>query len=339
MNRDLRRIVDANLNRVTEGLRVVEDVFRFAFDDAVMQQRLKSMRHRLASQIDSSILIASRDVAGDVGFASEGSLEERRATTRDIVRSNMKRVQEGLRVLEEILKLESPARAGAMKEMRYECYRLERSMERACRRTLSRGLYLILTDPPAGYEAFAEMAAAEGIPAIQLRYKGDDAGMFLRAARALREITRGTDTLFIVNDRIDIALMSGADGVHLGQKDIPPKEARDLAGERMIIGLSTHTLDQVERSGSEPVDYIGFGPVFPPFSKKDHEPVTGVEALREAALRSRHPVVAIGGITRERLEDLAGIPFCCVACIDAVAKAADPAQETRALQARIGEIS
>ncbi len=202
MNRDLRRIVDANLNRVTEGLRVVEDVFRFAFDDAVMQQRLKSMRHRLASQIDSSILIASRDVAGDVGFASEGSLEERRATTRDIVRSNMKRVQEGLRVLEEILKLESPARAGAMKEMRYECYRLERSMERACRRTLSRGLYLILTDPPAGYEAFAEMAAAEGIPAIQLRYKDDDAGMFLRAARALREITRGTDTLFIVNDRL-----------------------------------------------------------------------------------------------------------------------------------------
>lgn len=339
MNRDLARVIDANINRVTEGLRVVEDIFRYVRDDAAIQQRLKSMRHRIASQTDFTSLIASRDAAGDVGFAAAGSLENRRSTPADIVRSNMKRVQEGLRVLEETLKVDSPLKAGIMKEMRYECYQLERQMERIHRETLSRGLYLILTEPPAGYEALAEMAVAEGISAVQLRYKGDDSGFFLRTAHALRKITRGTNTLFIVNDRVDIALLSGADGVHLGQKDIPPKEARTLAGERMLIGMSTHTLLQAEQAQDEPIDYLGFGPVFPPFSKKNPDPVTGVEALRTAVVRSRLPVVAIGGITRERLESLAGVPCHNIACIGAVAEARDPSREMKAFHARMGELS
>lgn len=336
MNREVLRMIDANINRVTEGLRVVEDVFRYVRGDAPMQQRLKEMRHRISAQADPALLISSRDAQGDVGFAAKGSLENQRASIRDVVRSNMKRAQEGLRALEELLKIDSPGRAAVMKELRYECYQLERDMEQTYRPVLGQGLYLILTRPRAGYEALARMAVAEKIPAIQLRCKDESSEAFLGIAHTLKNITAGTGTLLIVNDRVDIALISGADGVHLGQDDIPPREARKLVGERMLVGLSTHTLEQVDRAQDEPVDYIGFGPVFPPFSKKNPDPVTGVETLGRAVARSGLPVVAIGGITRARLEDLAGVLYHNVACIHAVADATEPAQEMRALHARSG---
>jgi thiamine-phosphate pyrophosphorylase len=150
----------------------------------------------------------------------------------------------------------------------------------------------------------------------------------------MREITRGTDTKLIINDRVDIALMSCADGVHLGQNDVSPKEARAVMGEAMIIGLSTHNLDQVDRAQWEPVDYIGFGPVYKPFSKDNHDPVTGVEILRAAVSKSRLPVAAIGGINRERLDEIAGVPCHNIACIGAIESAEDPAAEMRAIQAK-----
>ncbi|HQG30435.1 MAG TPA: thiamine phosphate synthase [Deltaproteobacteria bacterium] len=338
MIRDIGRIIDANLNRATEGLRVIEDVYRYLRDDADLQQRLKDVRHRISGAVPSSGLPAARDAASDVGFSSKGLLEEKRASLRDVLRSNMKRVQEGLRVLEEVLKLDSPDASKVMKEIRYACYQIERDIEIKARRTLRKGLYLVMTELAQGYESLARMAVSAGIPAIQLRYKGDDSRYFLQCAAAVRKITEGSDTRFIVNDRVDIALLSGADGVHLGQGDIPPRQARRLAGDRLMIGLSTHTLDQVGRAQEEPVDYIGFGPVYLPFSKENHDEVTGVEALREAVRLSRLPVVAIGGITRERLEELAGSSCRNVACIGAVASAQDPGEEMQAIHTRSEEI-
>lgn len=338
MTREVQRIIDANLNRATEGLRVVEDVFRYGLDDSRMQQKLKSLRHRLASVVDFSLFIAARDASADVGFDAKGMLEDKRSSCKDILRSNMKRVQEALRVLEEMMKLDSPKTSRVMKEIRYACYQIERDMELMGKKPLSKGLYLILTDPPQGYERMTEMAVSERIPAVQLRYIGHDFRLFLDLACTLREITKGSDTLFIVNGRVDIALLANADGVHLGQEDIPPKDARRLAGDRLLIGLSTHTLDQVEQAGAEPIDYIGFGPVFSPFSKENPDPVTGVEMLQIAVGRSKFPVVAVGGITRKRLERFSGIPCRNVACIGAVAMSPDPAGEMRFLHTRIGEI-
>jgi thiamine-phosphate pyrophosphorylase len=205
-------------------------------------------------------------------------------------------------------------------------------------KTIGRGLYLILTDPPKGYERMTEMAVAEGLPFVQLRYKSDADWEFLMLAHALHAITRGTRTKLIINDRVDIALMSHADGVHLGQNDVPPKEARAVLGEAMIIGFSTHNLHQVVRAQAEPVDYIGFGPVYQPFSKEDHEPIAGVARLRAAVARSYAPVTAIGGINRERLDELTGIPCRNIACIGAIASAEDPAAEMRAIQATIGAV-
>ncbi len=202
-----------------------------------------------------------------------------------------------------------------------------------------KGLYLILTNPARGYERMTEIAVAEGVPVVQLRYKRDDIREFVRRAYGMREITKDTNTKLIINDRVDIAFICGADGVHLGQKDIPPKEARALMGDAGIIGLSTHNLDQVEKAQSEPVDYIGFGPVYKPFLKDDHDPVTGIELLRAAAEISRLPVVAIGGMNRQRLDEVADIRFHNVACIGAIESAEDPAAEMRAIQARISRIA
>jgi len=203
-------------------------------------------------------------------------------------------------------------------------------------KAIHKGLYLILTDPVKGYKRMTEMAVAAGIPVVQLRYKKSDIREFLALAHAMREITRGTNTKLIINDRVDVALMSGADGVHLGQRDVPPQEARAVMGEQMIIGLSTHNLDQVMVAQCEPVDYIGFGPVYAPFSKVDHDPVTGVEMLKTAVAISRLPVTAIGGISRDRLDEIAGIPCRHIACIGAVESAPDPAAEMAAIQRKLG---
>ncbi len=111
-----------------------------------------------------------------------------------------------------------------------------------------KGLYLILTNPARGYERMTEIAVAEGVPVVQLRYKRDDIREFVRRAHSIREITKDTNTGLIINDRVDIACICRADGVHLGQKDIPPKEARALMGDAGIIGLSTHNLYHVEKA-------------------------------------------------------------------------------------------
>jgi len=205
------------------------------------------------------------------------------------------------------------------------------------KKTIRRGLYLILTDPPFGYQRMTEMAVAEGIPLVQLRYTHPDVREFLKFAHIMRQITWKTNTKLIINDRLDIALMVHADGVHLGQNDVPVKEARVVLGNNMIIGLSTHNLEQVKKAQSEPIDYIGFGPVYKPFQKNNHEPVTGIHALGEAVEASRLPVVAIGGISRHRLDEIITFPIHNVACIGAIASAKDPAEEMRAMHSKIIE--
>ncbi|HAL92122.1 MAG TPA: thiamine phosphate synthase [Verrucomicrobia bacterium] len=207
---------------------------------------------------------------------------------------------------------------------------------------LRRGLYLVLTDPPAGYERMAEWAMDAGLPAIQFRPKRIPSRIatdreWLRVARALRAITRGSSTLFIVNDRPDLAILSEADGIHVGQEDLPPGEVRRLIGNQRLLGLSTHNLDQVRAANAEPVDYIGFGPLFETNSKDHPDPVTGPDLLAQAAALSRHPIVAIGGLTAERVATLPCAHYRCAAVIRAVAEATDPALAMKTLQRQIQE--
>lgn len=195
------------------------------------------------------------------------------------------------------------------------------------------GLYLIMTDPVAGYAACAEAAVRRGVRYLQLRMKGASRDAVLETARRVRAITRGSDTLFIVNDDVTIARDVDADGVHLGQGDMPLSEARRLwpaAGRR--FGLSTHDERQARDAVALAPDYIGVGPLFPTPTKAVRDPVLGPE--RAAAIIGASPLtaVAIGGIDRGNLDDLLrrGIVNYCV--VRAVNRRPDPEEAIRELQ-------
>lgn len=155
-------------------------------------------------------------------------------------------------------------------------------------------------DPVLAVSRFAEELLRGGATLIQYRDKSSDARRFLSCARELRRITRDRARL-IINDRVDLALACEADGVHLGQDDLSPAAARrifDRVGNHLLVGFSTHNLDQVREADNMPIDYIAVGPVFATASKVNPDPVIGLEGVRAARQATTLPLVAIGGITR-----------------------------------------
>ncbi|MBI5234196.1 MAG: thiamine phosphate synthase [Deltaproteobacteria bacterium] len=161
------------------------------------------------------------------------------------------------------------------------------------------GLYPIIDTmyvKPNGIEGTASAILGAGVEVIQLRAKLLSTKEYISLARLLRTLANQHKALFIVNDRVDIALVSNADGVHLGQDDMPVSEARTLLGHEKIIGLSTHNLKEVEEANALSPDYISFGPIFPTRTKKNAQPAVGIKGLIEAKKRTNIPIVAIGGI-------------------------------------------
>ncbi len=197
------------------------------------------------------------------------------------------------------------------------------------------GLYAIadLAAGAADPEALAGQLLACGPAALQLRWKDPPgAGAFLEVARRLAALSRAAGVPFIVNDRVDVAALAGADGVHLGQDDLPLAAARRLLPPGTLVGVSTHTLAQVEAAVAEGADYLGFGPVFATSTKARPDPVVGPGGLA-AAVRAAAPVpvVAIGGITLERVAEVAGTGAACAAVIGDVLGAADVAARAAAV--------
>jgi thiamine-phosphate pyrophosphorylase len=189
------------------------------------------------------------------------------------------------------------------------------------------GVYLIL-DPavaagrPLG--GIARQALLQGIRTFQLRVKTSETGVFYELASTLAPVIHAAGGLFIVNDRCDVALAVGADGVHLGQEDLPVAEARALLGPAMLIGISTHNLVQALEAEALGADYLGFGPIFPSPTKRHPEPVVGIERLREVRVRVRLPIVAIGGINAANIRMVADAGSDAPAVLSAVLAAPDP---------------
>jgi thiamine-phosphate pyrophosphorylase len=168
-----------------------------------------------------------------------------------------------------------------------------------------------------------------------MKHTSDRAALELASWAATR--ARDAAALLIVNDRFDLADLAGADGVHLGQDDLPPERIPEKVRERLVVGLSTHTLEQVKESRDRPVDYIGFGPVFGTASKESQYAPRSVEALSEAVRIARHPVVAIGGITVENVDRVRRAGARGFAVISAVSDADDPETALRELGRRFSE--
>ena len=201
-----------------------------------------------------------------------------------------------------------------------------------------RGIYPLADDDPRwrhGPRSVVEAALAGGATALQLRLKHTRDRDALGLVRWAVERARRAGALLIVNDRFDLADLGAADGVHLGQDDLAPERVPAALRERLLVGLSTHTLDQVHQSRQRPIDYIGFGPVFGTASKQSDWKPRGPGMLAEAVKRAGRPVVAIGGIDAGNAAEVSRAGAAAAAVISAIADAADPIAATRALAERL----
>ncbi len=195
------------------------------------------------------------------------------------------------------------------------------------------GLYVILTAPAAGYGPTARAAVAAGVRYLQLRVKDLGAPEILEIARELREITAGTATRLIINDSPEIAAEAEADGVHLGQEDMPLAEARKiLTRPGAIFGLSTHNARQAAAAAALRPDYIGVGPVFPTPTKARPDPVLGLEEMGRIIRSSPLTAVAIGGINEENLPRVLEEGAENFAAVRPIISAPDPRVPIRRLQ-------
>jgi thiamine-phosphate pyrophosphorylase len=195
------------------------------------------------------------------------------------------------------------------------------------RRARLRGLYAIASHPDE-----ARAAVQGGAAAVQVRVKGAPSGEVLRIAREIVALARGR-ALVLVNDRADLALLSGADGVHVGDEDLPVAEARRLVGEDLLVGRTARTLDEARAAVAAGADHVGFGPVFGSRSKALAVAPRGLDALREVAGSLGAPVVAIGGIDAGTIAEVARAGAACAAVIEALFGAGDPELNARRLAA------
>jgi thiamine-phosphate pyrophosphorylase len=199
------------------------------------------------------------------------------------------------------------------------------------------GFYLVITNPVVGYAKCAEAAVRAGVKIIQLRMKHAARDEILREAREMRRVTAGAETLFIVNDDPSIAAEAEADGVHVGQDDLPPAEVRARYPSLKIVGLSTHNPAQVAASRAQPIDYIGVGPVYATPTKDIPDPTLGLETMRAMIASAAHPAVAIGGIDATRLADVLAAGARNWAVVRAVCQSPDPYAAICNLQAIAAE--
>ena len=165
------------------------------------------------------------------------------------------------------------------------------------------GLYIIITNPQTSYRSIAELCVERGVRMLQLREKSLSDKELIKVGKEIRDITRGSETSFVMNDRADIAAICEADCLHLGQDDMSLEEARKIVGD-MKIGLSTHSIQQVKEALVQKPDYIGFGPVYPTNAKAKPDQPVGIEQLKQVLNMATIPVVAIGGIFPENIQTI-----------------------------------
>ncbi len=317
------RILDANFDRAREGLRIIEEWCRFALNDAVLANECKQMRQDLGMWHTPEIR-AARNTVADVGTELSHPREEQRTGIEQLLQANLCRIQEALRVLEEYGKLHSTSLSSGCKQMRYRVYTLESNLIAYRRRQIlaTARLYLV-TSPAPDLLQRVEAALQGGLTLVQYRDKQSNDIDRLMMAQQMCQLCHHYGALFILNDRVDLALAVDADGVHLGQQDAPIALARRLLGSHRIIGRSTTNPDEMARAIQEGADYIGVGPVYETPTKAG-KAAAGLEYVQHAAKNATVPWFAIGGIDSSNINDVlkAGAPG--VAIVRAIMESENP---------------
>ena len=344
------RIIDANFNRISEGLRLLEEIARMLLDDAGLTQQLKSMRHDVIRSDDSfqEQLLQSRNSAGDVGVDIEVPGEEKGKSLPIVLVANARRVQESLRTLEELAKLPGLPPgfdSEKFKHARFSLYTIEQElMSRLLHQDRQKrvsGLYIVVDTEALKGRSHLEVAAQVirgGARVLQLHDKLQSRPKLLPIARQLQALCDEHKALFIVNDYLDVALDCYADGLHLGQDDLPVAVARKLLPPGKLLGCSVTSVEQAVTAQSEGADYVAVEAIYPTASKTSTTTlpkVVGLEILRQVRKAVTIPVVAIGGITVDNVADVVSAGADSVAVISAVLGAASPEKAARQMAAKI----
>lgn len=318
MDNFINRNLDASFNRACEGLRVLMDVVRFGYNEAALSQSLKEIRHQLVKAVAPTAqshagLILSRDSEGDVSRPSEGGVKPPAYHEEsDLAEANFSRVREALRSIEETLRLVDPPRAREVEHLRYRVYDLEKEilpllLQYSHRRKMDFELYVV-TDRRIAHDRPLDWVVREairgGAGCIQLREKQADIRTFLDLARELRKVTREEGATFIINDSIEVALEVEADGVHLGQEDLPLEVARRLSGGRLLIGISTHNPAQALEAQAGGAGYINIGPIYQTATKGVPVNPVGPVLIREMVPQLTVPFTTMGGIHLDNVEEV-----------------------------------
>jgi thiamine-phosphate pyrophosphorylase len=345
------RILDAAINRAGEGVRVVEDYVRMVVGDAHLSEQLKQLRHDVTdavATIDPVQRIAARDSVGDVGRTIETESEYRRDVPGDqaeasaklsggMIQANLARAQQALRTIEEFTKSIDPDVSRSVEQLRYRSYTIEKAVLTTVvsqQNLADSNLYDLIdgggmtsTDDSNLMNLVNQLIEAE-VDLIQLRDQTLTDRQRVEAGRAISNLTRGSNTRFIMNDRADLALAANADGVHLGQDDLKVADARRIVGAAKMIGVSTHSIEQARQAVLDGANYIGVGPVFASQTKQFDSHV-GLELVAAVAGEVQLPSFAIGGISLDNITDVVGAGLSRVAVSAAIAKVEKPGEAAR----------
>ena len=349
------RILDAAINRAGEGIRVVEDYLRMVIADAHLAQQLKTLRHDLTEAvaiIDSASRIAARDSEEDVGRQLQTESEYHRdapdgdsTSASGLVQANLARTQQAIRSIEEFSKTINVEVAKKVEQLRYRTYTLEKAILTTILSLQSLAdakLYVLIgaTDfsndqVDSGVTELVQQLVAANVSLIQLREKTLTDRQLVTLGRLIMKLTRGTKTRLIINDRADLALAAGADGVHLGQDDLTVADARNIMGAAKLVGVSTHSIEDAQCAVLAGANYIGVGPVFSS-QTKSFASLAGLRLVEQIAAEIKLPAFAIGGINSRNVEQVIAAGMSRVAVSAAVAKADNPNAVARDL---IGQLA
>jgi len=371
MERATYRIIDANFNRAREALRVIEEFCRFALNSASLTERAKQLRHELSAAIDkldAGWLLSSRDTISDVGVGKKIDKQFERTDLKSTFTAACKRLTEALRTLTEMTSAlggQNRSVAQMLEKLRFDAYALEKDIvlfAEPAEKFKRVKLYVIISSPPAFLPApvlsceskngggrrkqeggpadvicLTQRCVAGGADCIQLRAKDINDETLFAVAVEFVKVCKAGGVLSIINDRVDVTVAAGADGVHLGQNDLPIEQARKLQLAPLIIGKSTHSLEQLKTAGEAQPTYVSLGPVFSTGTKPTAQPV-GLDYVRQATRQLADTGignVAIGGITLKNVEKVLNAGAQVIAVCSAVTEVGDPTTACRALKQKI----
>lgn len=342
----LQRIIDANLNRAAEAARILEEIARFLLDDIEQSEKLKKIRHEINSiqEKDYGAYLQARDTENDIGVDIKNTTQ--RLNIENIFKANIKRLQQALRTLAEYSVGTKAENAAVFEKLRYGSYTLEKIMWNKLKEKYNqiklgeKHLYLVTnSDKFESEDAFLDAIASAlegGVDILQLREKTMPANKIFELGKKIKQLCLQYNTTFIINDRVDIAFLLDADGVHLGQDDLDVNSAKEILGENAIIGISTHAPEQALKAVEDGADYIGVGPVFATPTKQGRTPV-GLEYVKWVSENIDIPAFAIGGIDEDNVQEVIDAGLKKVGVVRAIINAPSPKDAAEKVLAKINK--